>query len=201
MSSGSVLLRNVTEAEWGGEWRCRVENQLGSKEVTLNLVVYGKFTMKFSFQVLSKFPDSSTGDRVDQPELPPRRRRLSGQVHLPRLRLPGARRDVAPRRPPDQPGQVRRRRPEPGRLLQGQNGKCSYQPQWILEIGFVIPSFECPSERVTSLRRAGSTFRHQVISPGGGISNVSTAREGQLERMRGGEAALRTAESGHARVF
>ena len=49
MSSGSVLLRNVTEAEWGGEWRCRVENQLGSKEVTINLVVYGKFKMKFSF--------------------------------------------------------------------------------------------------------------------------------------------------------
>ena len=41
-SSGSVLLRNVTEEEWGGEWRCRVENQLGSKDVTLNLVVFGK---------------------------------------------------------------------------------------------------------------------------------------------------------------
>ena len=42
MSSGSVLLRNVTREEWGGEWRCRVENQLGSKDVTLNLVVFGK---------------------------------------------------------------------------------------------------------------------------------------------------------------
>ena len=42
MSSGSVLLRNVTEEEWGGEWRCRVENQLGTKDVTLNLVVFGK---------------------------------------------------------------------------------------------------------------------------------------------------------------
>ena len=46
MSSGSVLLRNVTEDEWGGEWRCRVENQLGSKEVTLNLVVYGKLAVQ-----------------------------------------------------------------------------------------------------------------------------------------------------------
>ena len=57
MSSGSVLLRNVTEDEWGGEWRCRVENQLGSKEVTLNLVVYGKFAVKYSFKVSpSKIP-------------------------------------------------------------------------------------------------------------------------------------------------
>ena len=57
MSSGSVLLRNVTEAEWGGEWRCRVENQLGSKEVTLNLVVYGKLAVKYSFKVsTSKIP-------------------------------------------------------------------------------------------------------------------------------------------------
>ena len=42
MSSGSVLLRNVTRAEWGGEWRCGVENQLGAKEVVINLVVFGE---------------------------------------------------------------------------------------------------------------------------------------------------------------
>ena len=41
MSSGSVLLRNVTREEWGGEWRCAVENQLGAKEVVVNLVVFG----------------------------------------------------------------------------------------------------------------------------------------------------------------
>ena len=61
-----------------------------------------------------------------QPELPASGRRLAGQVHLPRDRLPGARRDVAAQQPPDQPGQVTRRR-ESG-VLQGQNGKCQHIP-------------------------------------------------------------------------
>lgn len=51
MSSGSVLLRNVTKEEWGGEWRCSVENQLGSKEVTLNLVVFGKSILHLEFYI------------------------------------------------------------------------------------------------------------------------------------------------------
>lgn len=41
MSSGSILLFNVTNAEHEGQWRCRVENQLGSEEVTLHLMIYG----------------------------------------------------------------------------------------------------------------------------------------------------------------
>ena len=54
MSSGSVLLRNVTREEWGGEWRCRVENQLGSKDVTLNLVVFGKSIRIFFCMVVKQ---------------------------------------------------------------------------------------------------------------------------------------------------
>ena len=142
-------------------------------------------------------PNCSPGERVGQPELPARGRRLAGQVHLPRVGLPGARRDVAPQRPPDQPGQVRRRR-ESG-VLEGQNGKCP--PNFLAsndsrdrlrETAFRVS----PPESVTSPWRVGSTFRHQVIPPEGGISNVSTAREGQLERMRGGMA-----DDGYAHVF
>ena len=141
---------------------------------------------------LVSFPNCSPSDSVGQPELPARGRRLAGQVHLPRLRLPGARRDVAPQRPPDQPGQRRRR--ESG-VLEGQNGKCrpSFLAPSIRAIGCVRQSPACSPENGTSPWQGGSTFRHQVIPPEGGISNVSTAREGQLERMRGG--GRRTADT------
>ena len=41
MSSGSILIVNASREAHGGDWVCRVENQLGAEEVTVRLVVYG----------------------------------------------------------------------------------------------------------------------------------------------------------------